>query len=140
MGLTGRRVSAAFFKVLGVRHVLGRNFLPNEDQPGAEHVAIVSYATWQNHLNGDPWIVGKKITLDDESYTVIGVMPRDFQFSGWAPADRQAVQQDRQAVPVGLGRSGASHDRCASRSESPLESACAIAFLLFRAELYLPLC
>jgi putative ABC transport system permease protein len=83
VGLSGRRVSADFFRVLDVRPMLGRNFLANEDRPGAGHVAIISYGTWQNHLNGDPGIVGKKITLDGESYTVIGVMRADFQFSGF---------------------------------------------------------
>ena len=81
VGLSGRRVSADFFRVLGMRPILGRDFLPKEDQPGAGHVAIVSYATWQNHLQGDPAIVGKSITLDGESYTVIGVMPPDLPVS-----------------------------------------------------------
>ena len=81
VGLSGRRVSADFFRVLGVRPMLGRDFLANEDRPGAGHVAIMSYAAWQDHLNGDPGIVGKAITLDGESYTVIGVMRADFPSS-----------------------------------------------------------
>jgi len=81
VGLSGRRVSADFFRVLNVRPILGRDFLANEDRPGAGHVAIISYSTWQNHLNGDPGIVGKSITLDGESYTVIGVLRADFQSS-----------------------------------------------------------
>jgi putative ABC transport system permease protein len=81
VGLGGRRVTADFFRVLGVRPMLGRDFLAHEDRPGAGHVAIVSYSTWQNHLDGDPRIVGKAITLDGESYTVIGVMRADFQSS-----------------------------------------------------------
>jgi putative ABC transport system permease protein len=81
VGLSGRRVSANFFRVLDVRPMLGRDFLANEDRPGAGHVAIISHSTWQNHLNGDPGIVGKAITLDGESYTVIGVMRADFQSS-----------------------------------------------------------
>jgi putative ABC transport system permease protein len=83
VSLSGRRVSANFFRVLDVRPMLGRDFLANEDRPGAGHVAVISYATWQNHFSGDPGIVGKAITLDGESYTVIGVMPADFQFSGF---------------------------------------------------------
>jgi predicted permease len=81
VGLSGRRVSAEFFRVLDVRPMLGRDFLANEDRPGAGHVAMISYTTWQNHLNGDAGIVGKAITLDGEPYTVIGVMRADFQSS-----------------------------------------------------------
>jgi predicted permease len=83
VGLSGRLVSADFFRVLGAHPILGRDFLPQEDQPGAGHVAIVSYSTWRNHLGGDAGIVGKKITLDGEPYTVIGVMPSSLQFSGF---------------------------------------------------------
>ena len=83
VGLNGRRVSADFFRVLGVRPMLGRDFLPQEDEPGAGHVAIVSFSTWQNHLGGEAGIIGEKITLDGEPYTVIGVMPSSLQFSGF---------------------------------------------------------
>jgi putative ABC transport system permease protein len=82
VGLRGLRVSADFFRVLGARPLLGRDFLANEDQPGAGHVAVASYATWQNYFGRDPGIVGKKITLDSEPYTVIGVMPSDFELPG----------------------------------------------------------
>ena len=81
VGLSGRRVSADFFRVLNIRPMLGRDFLAHEDRPGAGHVAIISYSTWQDHLHGDPEIVGKAITLDGESYTVIGVMRADFPSS-----------------------------------------------------------
>ena len=82
VGLSGIRVSADFFRVLGARPFLGRDFLTNEDQPGVGHVAVVSYATWQNYFARDAGIVGKKITLDGESYTVIGVMPSDSGLPG----------------------------------------------------------
>jgi putative ABC transport system permease protein len=82
VGLGGLRVSADFFRVLGTSPLLGRDFLANEDQPGAGHVVVVSSATWQNYFGRDPGIVGRKITLDGESYTVIGVMPSDFELPG----------------------------------------------------------
>jgi putative ABC transport system permease protein len=82
IGLRGLRVSADYFRVFGGRPQLGRDFLPNEDQPGAGYVAVISYAAWENYFGRDPRIVGKRITLDGESYTVIGVMPSDFGLPG----------------------------------------------------------
>jgi putative ABC transport system permease protein len=93
--LRGGRVSADFFKMLGVKPLLGRDFLPDEDQPNANPVVILSHALWQRSFGSDPKIVNQTITLDDASYTVVGVMPPDFNFppkitvSGqtFAPAD-----------------------------------------------------
>ena len=87
--LTGGDASSSFFSVLGVGFMLGRNFLPNEDLPGQDRVAILSYAAWSKEFGADRDIVGKPITLDDESYTVVGVLPADFQFGSTA-ADFQA--------------------------------------------------
>jgi putative ABC transport system permease protein len=81
-GLRGLRVSADFFRVFGVRPLWGRDFLANEDQPGAGHVAILSFTAWQNYFGRDPRIVGRKSTLDGEAYTVIGVMPSGFGVPG----------------------------------------------------------
>ena len=78
IALRGLRVSADFFRVFGARPLWGRDYLANEDQPGAGHVAVVSFAAWQNYFGRDPKIVGRKITLDGEAYTVIGVMPSGF--------------------------------------------------------------
>jgi predicted permease len=81
----GRRVSANLFNLLGVEPVLGRTFLQEEDQPGAR-VVILSYGVWQRRFGGDPAIIGRPLTLDGESYTVVGVMPRTVQLptlEGW---------------------------------------------------------
>jgi putative ABC transport system permease protein len=93
-------VSANFFSILGVKPQLGRDFIPAEDQPGAgAQVAIVSYELWQNRLNSNPAIVGKTIVLDHEDYTVIGVMPKGFQFPTstdlWTPLGLDPRQLDR---------------------------------------------
>jgi putative ABC transport system permease protein len=73
-----------FFPTLGVRPALGRDFLSEEDRPGGPPVVILSYALWQRRFGSDPKLVGRMITLDQEGYTVIGIMPQSFHF----PADR----------------------------------------------------
>lgn len=73
--LDGRRISAGTFALLGVTPLLGRNFLPEEDRPGA-NVVLLSHGLWQRRFGADPHIVGRAITLDGESRTVVGVMPR----------------------------------------------------------------
>lgn len=67
-------VTSSFFSVLGVEPMLGRAFLPGEDKLGNDRVAVLTYAFWQGRFGGDRGIVGKQITLNEEPYTVIGVM------------------------------------------------------------------
>jgi len=76
--LNARLVSGEFFSVLGVNPVMGRNFRPEEDQPGAGPVVIISVALWQRKFAEAPDAVGKSLRLDDKSYTIIGVLPADF--------------------------------------------------------------
>jgi putative ABC transport system permease protein len=78
--LDGQLVSANVFSILGVAPALGRTFLPNEDQVGQEHVVVLSDALWQRRFNRDPSILNQNITLNGESFTIIGVMPRGFFF------------------------------------------------------------
>ena len=99
--LVGDSVTSGFFSVLGVQFVLGRNFLPEENQPGRNHVAILSYAAWSARFGADRDIVGKKITLNDDSYTVVGVLPPGFQF-GTTAADFQTRSQVDIWVPTVL--------------------------------------
>ena len=74
------RVSASLFPMLGVQPAIGRAFLPEEDQVGKESVVILSHGIWQRHFGSDAGILGKTLKLDDEPYTVIGVMPPQFNF------------------------------------------------------------
>jgi len=80
------RVSANLFPVLGVQPALGRSFAPEDDQPGAAHVALLSDALWRRRFRGDPAVAGRTLRLDGEVYTVVGVMPGGFQIDG-KPAD-----------------------------------------------------
>ncbi|MGH9454953.1 MAG: ABC transporter permease, partial [Terriglobia bacterium] len=77
----GAYVSSNFFSLLGVRAKLGRTFLPGEDQPGRDHVALVSSRLWRRRYGSDPGLLGKAITLNGAPYTVVGIMPRSFHFS-----------------------------------------------------------
>jgi predicted permease len=77
----GMRVSAAYFEVLGVRPMLGRTFLPGEDQPGRDRVVLLSHAIWQRRFASDPRVIGKTVSLDGETYVVVGVMPAEFRLS-----------------------------------------------------------
>src|SRR5262249_14443506 len=73
-------VTANFFPLLGVKPELGRVFTGEEDQPGRNNVAMISYSLWQRRFGGDPALVGKEILLDGQKHNVIGVTPPGFQF------------------------------------------------------------
>lgn len=77
--IDGMAVSADFFRVLGIRPALGRDFMREEEQAGNRSV-VLSHGLWQSALNADAMATGKTIQLSDETYTVIGVMPASFQF------------------------------------------------------------
>ena len=68
-------VSANFFDLFGVRPILGRTFLPADEQPGAAPVLVLSYEFWQRNQRGDPGIVGRTFEMNDKVHTVIGVLP-----------------------------------------------------------------
>jgi putative ABC transport system permease protein len=74
------RASASIFPLIGARFAAGRAFLPEEDRTGADRVVVISYGLWRQRYGADQKIIGQKITLDNESYTVIGVTAPDFQF------------------------------------------------------------
>jgi putative ABC transport system permease protein len=77
----GAYVTGGFFTLLGVRPRLGRAFLPEEDQPGHDHVALISSRLWRSHYGADPSVVGSSITLNGSLYTVVGIMPSWLRFS-----------------------------------------------------------
>jgi predicted permease len=87
--LRGEVVSAEYFTTLGVKPMIGRGFLPNEEKWGEHHVVIVSSEFWRSHLNADANINGKTLSLHGESYNVVGVMPASFYTSNpvelWVP-------------------------------------------------------
>jgi predicted permease len=97
------QLTADMFSVLGVSPIAGRTFNAGEDQPGNEHVVVLSHRFWQRMFNGDRGVVGQRLTLDGEGYTIIGVMPQDFQFAPfwatraevWTPLNLAPRMSDR---------------------------------------------
>ncbi|MBO0724408.1 MAG: ABC transporter permease [Blastocatellia bacterium] len=76
----GYGVSAGFFDTLGVKAALGRTFLPGEDEPGRDQVVVLKHSLWERRFGSDPNIVGRTLTLNAKTFTVIGVAPADFNF------------------------------------------------------------
>jgi predicted permease len=81
VALRAGRVSGGFFQTLGVTPALGRLFTTADDTPAATRAVVLPYATWQRLFGGRVDILGQSITLDNNAYTVIGVLPRNFQFA-----------------------------------------------------------
>ena len=79
----GARVSSNFFQVMEVEPVIGRSFLPGEDQPSSDHVVLISSQLWKGALASDPHILGQSVKINGNRYTVIGVMPEQFGVSNW---------------------------------------------------------
>lgn len=77
--LEGQRVSAAYFRVLGVAPAAGRGLQADDDRPGSPRVVVLSDALWQRRYGADPSIVGRTVQLDDVDYTVVGIMPARFE-------------------------------------------------------------
>jgi putative ABC transport system permease protein len=103
------RITANFFHVLGTTPALGRDFLPAEDQPGGADVAIISNSFWQNHFGGDPTLVGRTISLDGRSTTVVGILPASFRYPFQQPEPDVWIPRvfETNALLPALVRSGA---------------------------------
>src|ERR1700730_6865399 len=78
--LTVAGVTGNYFQALGVKPALGRTFMLENESPGRDQVAVLSYGLWQKRFGGDPAIVNKTVTLDGKACEILGVMPKDFNF------------------------------------------------------------
>ena len=113
------RVSKEFFSTLEVKPFLGRTFFPEEDQQGRDRVIVVGYDYWRNHLGADRSIIGRDITLNDQNYTVVGVMGPSFRIPSWAemwtpmaftPAER-AVRGEHHYLAIARLKDGVSAEQ-----------------------------
>ncbi|MFN2566664.1 MAG: ADOP family duplicated permease [Gemmatimonadaceae bacterium] len=97
----GASVTANVFPILGVRPLLGRFFLPEEDVDGNEYVVVLGYGLWQRRYGGDGSVIGRTITVNGRLHTVIGVMPPRFNFpergEAWVPFAVQESQTHQRA-------------------------------------------
>jgi len=110
----GLRVSADFFRVLGIAPQFGRNFIASDDQAGAQNVAILSSSLWQRRYRSDPAVIGKSIDIDGHAYTVIGILPPGFAFLAimptaggigiWTPLQLPTASRDPSGVLQCIGR------------------------------------
>jgi putative ABC transport system permease protein len=105
------RVSADLMPTLGVQPLIGRTFADADDRPGAAGTIVISYHLWQSIFGGDAAVVGRPVVLDEQPYTVLGVMPPAFNFPTstvdlWTPFrfDEQAYQDRNDNYIVALGR------------------------------------
>jgi predicted permease len=79
--VNGNQISSGFFQMLGVHPLLGREFSPQEDQPGGAPVAMISDREWKNRFGQSADVLGKPLTLSGVAYTIIGVLPPTFRFA-----------------------------------------------------------
>jgi putative ABC transport system permease protein len=113
----GYGVTLGFFEALGVKAAQGRTLLPEDSEPGREQVVVLKHSFWQQHLGADPGIVGKTINLNRKQFTVVGVMPADFNYpynggEMWTPLvfdrDEQKERGDHYLRVIGLLKPGIS--------------------------------
>jgi putative ABC transport system permease protein len=113
--LTSAGVTGDYFDALGVKPALGRTFVLDNEKPGNDQVAVLSYGLWQRRFGGDPAIVNKTVVLDGKSCLILGVMPKDFNFPQtaelWFPMnfDRSPGMKQRKAHflrPIGRLKPG----------------------------------
>jgi putative ABC transport system permease protein len=108
MKVTGGRVSDNMFQVLGARPALGRVIEPGDARPGAPGAAVLSAALWRSRFSADPAVIGRGIQLDGQPYTIVGVMPPEFEIFSrghdlwtalpWDPSDRNHKATFSQAL------------------------------------------
>ena len=116
------RVTPNFYEVLGVRPILGRGFIPEDGIPGHDQEAVLSYGLWRSKFGGDPGIIGKNIQLNGRSFTITGVMDKDFAYPAfanlWEPialdSTDKADRENNYLFPVGLLKRGVSVSRAAA--------------------------
>ena len=101
--VSGLRVSAGFFSVLGAKPLLGRTFLPEEETLGRDREVVLSYGLWKSRYNGDPSLVGHTIRVDGADFTLVGVMPHEFEWQFWSGPRRLWVPVGYTKTDFGRG-------------------------------------
>ena len=112
--ITGQAVSSNFLSLIGVHPMLGRDFDPSEDKPGATPVVMLTYPLWQSHFGGRQDVIGRSVSLDGRGYTVIAVLPPDFRSTEaasvveplgvWLTGNDSAMGRGNRGDTVAIGR------------------------------------
>jgi putative ABC transport system permease protein len=105
----GAVVTSGLFSLLGVEPFSGRLFVPADDQPSAYRVVLLSERLWRGRFNADPGLVGRAITINDQSYNVVGILPAGFDFPYQAPATELWIP-----IPQSQDYAAAANSRAAS--------------------------
>ncbi len=123
----GEAVSSNFLSLLGVKPLLGRDFDPAEDKPGAAPAVLLSYSLWQSHLGADPGALGRTIVLDGRSYAIVGILPANFRWPDkvdvlepigvWAAQNPDASERGERGDLVVVGRLAQNSSLAKARSE-----------------------
>jgi putative ABC transport system permease protein len=128
--LTAREVSQGFFPALGVTPAQGRNFSADEDKPGGNKTVVLSYGLWQRRFGANPAALGQQLTLNNESYTVVGILPQGFEWQApvdiWVPlglrADRMQARDSHPGIyVVGLLKNGVTEEQARADMRSVAE-------------------
>jgi putative ABC transport system permease protein len=123
----GGRVSRGFFELLGMPPLLGRWFHEEEDRPGSERVAILSYRLWARRYGADPHILGREIRLNTIPHTVVGVMPKEFGHPAddqelWTPVaftpEEEALHDDHYLDVFGRLRAGVTYEAAQAKMDA----------------------
>src|SRR6185437_11829162 len=103
------RATTGIFSMLHIRPVLGRDFLPSDADPGAAPVVMIGYTVWQNRYAGSPSVIGRRVSVNEQPATIIGVMPKGFMFPTivalWmplVPTPNDLKRDNRQLQAFGL--------------------------------------
>jgi predicted permease len=105
--LDGQFMTSGFFETLGVKPLLGRTFTEAEEQPGAGPVALISEGLWRRKFGASPAVLGKSISLEGRSFTIIGVIPASFSLAAWSLRSRDLYVPIGQWTNPGLTERGA---------------------------------
>ncbi len=102
------RVSSSFFEVIGLRPEIGRGFLPDESKQGAAPVAVLGYSLWRDRFGSDPKVLGRSMSLDGLSYTIVGILTHDLDvpFDGmdvWVPRPYEFSLFPAERISTGSG-------------------------------------
>ena len=124
--VTAQVASASLLTTLGVIPLMGRNFLPEEEQLGGENTALLGYGIWQSRFGGDSSIVGQTISIDSRDHTIVGVLPRGFWFANgfteiWMPlrsSQARSTPDEGSLRLVGRLKPGVGEEEVRSRFES----------------------